>query len=218
MVSLERTDEQLLLEFRQTGDETLFEQLVGRYRNELLAYLLRQLHSREMAEDALQQVFIKVFRKCDQFHEGRRVRPWIYRIARNQSIDSRRREQRHRHSRLDEPEVTCNDDRALIDILEADVAQPAVACEQREQFERSRQAVNELPARLRVPFNMVYRDQLKYSDAAEALSVPLGTVKSRMHCALTRLRSMLDVSKPAVPREAKFPAGEKRHSDIAFSP
>jgi RNA polymerase sigma-70 factor (ECF subfamily) len=191
------TDEKLLLDFRQTRDESLFEEIVARYRDELLGYLIRQLRDREIAEDALQQVFVKVFRKCDQFEESRRFRPWIYRIARNQSIDSRRREQRHAHIRLDEPESTCDNEHALVDILESSVVQPAAATEQREQYERSREAVEGLPQRLREPFNLVYRDQLKYSDAAEVLSVPLGTIKSRMHCALSTLRSVLNAPQPA---------------------
>jgi RNA polymerase sigma-70 factor (ECF subfamily) len=191
------TDETLLLDFRQTREESLFEEIVARYRDELLGYLIRQLRDREIAEDALQQVFVKVFRKCDQFEAGRRFRPWIYRIARNQSIDSRRREQRHAHIRLDEPESTCDNEHALVDILESSVVQPAAATEQREQYERSREAVEGLPQRLREPFNLVYRDQLKYSDAAEVLSVPLGTIKSRMHCALSTLRSVLNAPQPA---------------------
>jgi RNA polymerase sigma-70 factor (ECF subfamily) len=191
------TDETLLLDFRQTREESLFEEIVARYRDELLGYLIRQLRDREIAEDALQQVFVKVFRKCDQFEESRRFRPWIYRIARNQSIDSRRREQRHAHIRLDEPESTCDNEHALVDIIESSVVQPAAATEQREQYERSREAVEGLPQRLREPFNLVYRDQLKYSDAAEVLSVPLGTIKSRMHCALSTLRSVLNASQPA---------------------
>jgi RNA polymerase sigma-70 factor (ECF subfamily) len=191
------TDEKLLLDFRQKRDESVCEEIVARYRDELLGYLIRQLRDREIAEDALQQVFVKVFRKCDQFEAGRRFRPWIYRIARNQSIDSRRREQRHAHIRLDEPESTCDNEHALVDILESNVVQPAAATEQREQYERSREAVEGLPQRLREPFNLVYRDQLKYSDAAEVLSVPLGTIKSRMHCALSTLRSVLNASQPA---------------------
>lgn len=197
MLSKTNTDEKLLLKFRQTRDESLFEELVARYHDELLGYLIRQLRDREIAEDALQQVFIKVFRKCDQFEEGRSFRPWIYRIARNQSIDSRRREQRHAHIRLDEPESACDNEHALIDILESNAVQPAFATEQREQYERSREAVEELPKRLREPFNLVYSEQLKYSDAAEMLSVPLGTIKSRMHCALSTLRSVLNAPQPA---------------------
>lgn len=187
-----QTDEQLLLEFRRTGDEVLFDQIVARYRNELLGYLLRQLRYPELAEDALQQVFIKLFRKCDQFEEGRRFRPWIFQIARNQSIDSRRREQRHAHVRLDEPEVFRDGEQTLGDILESDVSPPAAIAERRELYDLSCHAVDSLPARLSRAVNLVYRDQMKYGEAAEALSVPLGTVKSRLHGALTSLRSMLN--------------------------
>lgn len=187
-----RTDEQILVEFRETGDESLFEILVNRYRGELQGYLLRRLRDRSMAEDALQQVFLKVFRKCDQFQEGRRFRPWIYQIARNQSIDSRRREVKHAHLTLDHPAPQCDEDRTLADILESDTRRPDEIAQRREQYLRSCDAVDRLPPRLRNTVTLVYGDHLKYSEAAETLSVPLGTVKSRMNCALKRLRSSLD--------------------------
>lgn len=187
-----QTDEQLLLDFRRSGDELLFERLVERYRDELQGYLMQQLRDRHLAEDALQHVFLKVFRKCDQFQAGRRFRPWIYRIAKNQSIDSRRREGRHAHLALDHT-VSSSDqqDQSLTEILEADTRKPEEIAERREQYERSSQAVDQLPPRLRRTVNLVYRDQMKYGEAAATLSVPLGTIKSRMNCALKQLRTAL---------------------------
>ena len=66
----------------------------------------------------------------------------------------------------------------------------------REAATRSREAVAQLPEHMRKTVNLVYRDQLKYGEVAESLSVPLGTVKSRMNNALRRLRAIMAVPTP----------------------
>src|SRR5271168_1722475 len=99
--SVSPTDEQLLAEYRQQGDRQAFAQLVHRYERELFSYLRRYLGDAEMAEDAFQATFLQVHRKCDQFEEGRRFRPWLYTIATNQAIDAQRRNKRHRNLSLD---------------------------------------------------------------------------------------------------------------------
>ena len=78
------TDEQLLLEYKQTGNRDLFAKLVSRYEHELFNYLHRYTGSAEMTEDAFQAAFLQIHLKCEQFEEGRRFRPWMYAIATNQ--------------------------------------------------------------------------------------------------------------------------------------
>ena len=97
------TDEQLLLEYRLTGDRELYAQLVYRYERELFSYLRRYLGNAEMAEDVFQAAFLSVHLKCNSFEEGRRFRPWLYTIATNAAIDARRRNKRHRTVSLDTP-------------------------------------------------------------------------------------------------------------------
>ena len=84
------TDEQLLLDYRKTGDRELYAQLVYRYERELFSYLRRYLGNAEMAEDVFQAAFLAVHLKCETFQEGRRFRPWLYTIATNAAIDARR--------------------------------------------------------------------------------------------------------------------------------
>lgn len=191
------TDEQLFLEFRSAGDEQLFEVIVARYRRQLLTFLTRQLHDASLAEEALQQVFLKVFHKREQFQSGRAFRPWIYQIARNQSIDSRRRESRHDHLSLDRPELNGDPQHPLSDVLVGNGRLPDEEAQLRETAIRSREAVDQLPDHMRKTVNLVYRDQLKYGEVAESLSVPLGTVKSRMNNALRRLRAIMTAPHPA---------------------
>ena len=92
----EWTDEELLLDYRESGDEKLFTELVRRYEKPLYSYLCRYLRDRQLAEDVFQASFLKLHLKCEDFTEGRKLRPWLYRIATNQAIDTIRTGRRHR--------------------------------------------------------------------------------------------------------------------------
>ena len=91
----ELTDEQLLHNYRDSGDRELFARLVRRYERELYAYLRRYLGNAEMAEDVFQSTFLQVHLKCDKFDTSRRFKPWLYTVATNQAIDAQRRNKRH---------------------------------------------------------------------------------------------------------------------------
>ena len=181
------SDEQLLLEYRETGDRDLFSQLVHRYERELFNYLRRYLGDAEMAEDAFQTAFLQVHLKRDQFEEGRRFRPWLYTIATNQAIDAQRRNKRHRMISLDggagdEPDVA-----KLVDLLVSDSPDPLDQVSRLERGEWVEQALAGLSDPMRVVLELVYYQGLKYREAAEVLSVPVGTVKSRLHSAILKL-------------------------------
>ena len=185
------TEEELLLRYRETGDRELFSQLVRRYERELYSYLRRYLGDAELAEDAFQAAFLQVHLKCDVFEEGRRLRPWLYTIATNQAIDAQRRNRRHRMVSLDR---AASEDAEqvgqLVDLLASDTPDPATHVTARERGEWVQQAVNELSDPMRSVVNLVYYQGLKYREAAEVLSIPVGTVKSRLHAAIARLNEI----------------------------
>ncbi len=179
------TDEDLLLQYRSSGERGLFAQLVDRYENELYGYLRRYLGDAEMAEDAFQTSFLQVHLKCDQFEEGRRFRPWLYAIATNQAIDAQRRNHRHRHVSLDRS--SSEEVGKLADLLVSDVPGPQFEASHTESRQWVRDALDELPEPMRAIVHLVYFQGLKYREAAEVLSIPVGTVKSRLHAAIQKL-------------------------------
>lgn len=182
------SDEELLLEYRATGSQQLFKTLVERFERELYNYLRRFLGSSAMAEDAFQATFLQVHLKCDTFDADRKVRPWLYTIATNQAIDIQRRNRRHRLVSLDRPNRAHHDDvGALVDLLESGEASPGEQFDQGERAKWIRQAVAALPEQLESAVSLVYFRGLKYREAADELSVPVGTVKSRLHSAIKRL-------------------------------
>lgn len=184
----EVTDEELLLEYRQTGDREVYSQLVYRYERELFNYLRRYIGNAEMAEDVFQTAFLQVHLKCELFEEGRRFRPWLYAIATNAAIDAKRRNKKHNLVSLDTPREQDHEDVGrLMNMLESsdpDPAHDALAAE-REQLIRN--TLDRLPEQMHSLIQLVYYQGMKYREAAEVLNIPVGTVKSRIHSAIGKL-------------------------------
>ena len=182
------TDEQLILEYRETGNRELFSELVKRYEHELFSYLHRYMNSAEMAEDAFQAAFLQVHLKCEQFESGRRFRPWLYAIATNQAIDAQRRNKRHRAASLDQMNSRYDDESGtLMDLLVSDEPNPSDSFVAQEGRLWIRNEMAALPEHLRSVVGLVYFQGMKYREAADALSIPVGTVKSRLHAAVAKL-------------------------------
>lgn len=192
------SDEQLLLAYRDQGDRQAFSRLVHRYQRDLFNYLRRYLGDPELAEDAFQAAFLQVHLKADQFDASRRFRPWLYAIATNQAIDAQRRNRRHQIGSLDRSVGTKQDDEGrLRNILTSEEGDPLERVETEEQRRWIRQQVAELPEHLRSVLLLVYYQQLKYREVAEALSIPVGTVKSRMHAAMGLLNKAWNDTTPS---------------------
>jgi RNA polymerase sigma-70 factor, ECF subfamily len=182
------TDEQILIRYRETDDPELFRVLTDRYEQEIYSYLRRFLGNAEMAEDAFQATFLQLHLKRDQFEAGRKVRPWLYMIATNQAIDLQRRSKRHRMLSLNGVAgVDTEDAGKLIDVLLSQERSPLQTADDEESRRWLRDALDQLPEHLRIAVNLVYFQGLKYREAAEVLSIPVGTVKSRLHAAILKL-------------------------------
>ena len=182
------SDEQLFAEYRATNNDGLFAELIGRYERELYSYLRRYLGNASLAEDAFQSTFMQVHLKGHLFDGSRRFRPWLYTIATNQAIDLQRRNKRHQLVSLDRPQGSENAEVGnLLDLLQTAESSPLERLDLRERVDWVRQAVAGLPEQLASAVQMIYFRGLKYREAADELSVPVGTVKSRLHAAVQRL-------------------------------
>ena len=188
--SRQMTDEQLLLSYRSNGNEMHFTELERRYRQPLLCFLRRQIGNESIAEDVLQATFMQLHLKCGQFEEGRKVRPWLYRIAMNQAIDSKRRNRRHENVSLNQSTSSVDGQSyELVEMVRGECPLPEETLQVDEQRQSVRKAVGSLPQSLQTIVSLVFFQGLKYREAAETLSIPVGTLKSRMHSALLQLRS-----------------------------
>ncbi len=158
------TDECLMLRVRERRDERALEELVRRYERTLYNYLVRYTGNPTKAEEIFYGTFERVFERRQQFDERRRFKPWLFSIATHLAIDSLRKGGRHRH-----------------------VASPIAQLEATERRDWVRAAVADLPESMRGVVLMAYYERMKLHEIAEALGIPEGTVKSRLHRALLEL-------------------------------
>ncbi len=184
-----RSDEELLSRFCSATDTDAFEELVRRYKRSIYTYLVRYLRSATLAEDVSQATFVRVYEKADTFTPGRRVRPWLYSIATHQAIDALRKKRRHPTVSLDQEHALNDADvLKLLQTIRSPEPSPVERVEAHERAEWVHRAVNELPHDLRALILLIYFQGLQYREVADAFAMPIGTVKSRVHKALIRLR------------------------------
>lgn len=186
-VQEQTADEELLAQYKKTGDRSIFELLMKRYQREIYSYLRRYLADAELADDAFQGTFLQVHLKCQQFDNTRRFRPWLYAIATNQAIDVQRRVKRHKMASLDRAGVSDENDGHWSEKLVGSDPDPLSEASVRENGEWVRSAVDSLSESMKQAVHLVYYQGLKYREAAEILGIPVGTVKSRLHAAVQRL-------------------------------
>lgn len=192
---MDRSDEQIFLDYRTTGDQELFSSLIRRYERELYNYLRRFLGDASLAEDAFQATFAQVHVKSHMFDGKRRFRPWLYTIATNQAIDLQRRNKRHQLVSLDRPQKSSHAEvGTLMNLLDNGEMSAGERFDLRERMEWVRGAVAALPEQLASAVSLVYFRGMKYREAAEELAVPVGTVKSRLHSAVQQLGVAWDES------------------------
>lgn len=185
------SDEQLLQRYRRGGADAdrAFQTLLERYRVELFHFLMRFTGVRAAADDVFQETFLQVHISADTFDTTRRFKPWLFTIAANKARDLLRK--RRRQSTLSlSAEVGGSgggggDDAAsFVDLLEADLPMPSDEVVSDETRGMVRQVVDNLPDHLREVLILAYFNKMPYRDIAEHLSIPLGTVKSRLHTAV----------------------------------
>ncbi len=181
--ALPETDAQLL-EAHRGGRADAFETLVRRYRPELLPYLIRFVRGRAAAEDVFQETFLQIHLSADSFDVTKRFKPWLYTIASNKARDLLRKNKRRHTVPLSAGVGRDGDGPAFVDLMDSGLPRPADIAADRDIAERVRETVEDLPDHLREVLLLAYFQQFAYREIAEMLSIPLGTVKSRLHAAV----------------------------------
>lgn len=166
----------------QTGDRTVIDEIVRRYYDALFGYLLRLTGGRRaLADDLLQETWIRMMRGIAQYQYPRPFKSWLYAIATNQMRN---------HYASAEMRHTDTVDDAILELPFDDHAidSDLIADEDARQVAR---ALAALPDFQREVIVLVYYSDFSLQDAADSLAIPLGTVKSRLSNGIARLRSMM---------------------------
>ena len=180
------TSDEQMVERALSGDAEAFGEIVCRWERRIFALSFGMLGREEDARDATQETFLAAFRNLRNFRGEAKVSSWLHRIAVNQCITRQRRAKVRSETAL-EDEAEKN---AAVFALPADIS-PARAAEHMERSQAVRRAVCALPPDLRQVIVMKEFEDLTFQEIADALTLPLSTVKSRLYTALRQLQMRL---------------------------
>jgi RNA polymerase sigma-70 factor (ECF subfamily) len=168
-------DERALIERCRTGDDIAFGELVDRYKNLVYGMVWRMLSDRSQTDDLAQEVFLKVYRGLPYFRGDARLSTWIFRIVSNVCSQARSRRTAEVPGAVPAREPGASD----------------VAFAELELRDRLDKAIAQLPENYRLLIAAHYLEGVQYEALAEALDIPVGTVKTHLYRAKRRLRELL---------------------------
>ena len=180
------TDAELLTRYT-AGEEAAFREIVDRYKNGLYAFLGKFLNQHDLVEDVFQETFLQLFSSRESFDMNRPLRPWLFTIAANKAKDALRKWRRT--SAVPIGSMTDSEDLSFDDMLNTITSDPTMPYEELEKNETALsvgQIIASMPDNLREILLLSYFQRFSYKQMAEILSIPIGTVKSRLHTAVGR--------------------------------
>ncbi|MGE5246264.1 MAG: RNA polymerase sigma factor [Betaproteobacteria bacterium] len=173
--------ERELVERCRSGDENAFRELVDQYKDLVFALVARTVQDRARAEELAQDVFLRVHRGLPYFRGEARLSTWIYRIVANVCAQEQARPGR--------AAISLDDQRTPAAIVPAGDDRRFGELELKDRLEK---AIARLPPNYRLLVAAHYLDGVRYEDLAEALQLPLGTVKTQLFRAKQQLRRLLE--------------------------
>ena len=188
---LQNTDDHLMQQFI-SGDRNAFSQLVYRHKWSIFQFILSKVKHRETASDLTQDVFVKLFKSADRYTSSGKFRSWLFRIAQNVVIDEYRKQKKVSIFHFNDKMGSDSDDVLILsDHIEDQSDNPLKELEFIELHDFINQAVNSLPEKQRTALVLCQYHGMSYQEIASIQKCPIGTVKSRIHNALTKIRDFL---------------------------
>jgi len=186
------------------GDGQAWTQLVSAYSGRVFGLIYKQCRDRELAEEIAQETFVKVVQKLtsDGYSEQGRFEPWLFRIAMNKLRDEMRRRARQAKTMDMSPAATASSNdhasgwaAAESGVISGGPSMPDAPLDQldrAEQVQLLKQAIATLPDADQEILHLRHTAGLSFSQIAETLDQPLGTVLARGHRALGKLKKLMN--------------------------
>jgi len=181
--------DQELMERILEHDAQAFETLFTRYEEMLRRYLIRTVRNSDAANDLVQEAFLRVWTKAEQWSGKGTFKSWFFRIATNLALNHLRSISRRKEQPLEiQPEEDDGDETPVPGwMIDAAAIGSDMALELAERKRIFRRVIDQLPEEKRDVVRLVYEADMDMDDIAGTLSIPVGTVKSRLHYAMRRL-------------------------------
>jgi RNA polymerase sigma-70 factor (ECF subfamily) len=180
----------ILIERFQRGDAESLDKLIQRHQARAYQYAFRLTRDPDIAADVVSDAFVRVYRAAHTFKGQSAFTTWLYRILTNCFLDTRKKINARPHLSLESTLQT--DEGSLERQFEAESRTPHEEAERSERERAIQAAVNELPEYQRAMILMFHVEMLSYEEIADALDLPIGTVKSRLNRARLGLRTVLE--------------------------
>lgn len=159
-----KTDEEIVKKITQ-GDGELFGEIMKRYENRLLRYIVYLIHHEEIAVDVVQETFIKSYKNLQGFNHRYKFSSWIYRIAHNEAMNAIKKEKHINHNIDAEDAAEATYETSTIQDIDNEILKGDVkAC------------LDELDIRYREVLMLQYYENMKYDEIADVLHMPSSTV------------------------------------------
>jgi len=169
------------------GDDAAFREIISRYKDGLYAFLRQFLNQQDLIEDVFQETFLQLYTSRASFDSNRPLRPWLFTIAANKAKDALRKKARTSAvpiGALAEAQEMSFEE--AINTLTSDTTLPYESLQRDESAQRVRQVIADMPENLREILILAYFNKFSYKQMADILSIPIGTIKSRLHTAVGR--------------------------------
>lgn len=177
-------DESQLIERCRTGDDAAFGELVDHYKNLVYGLIYRMVADKSVVDDLAQDVFLKMYRGIPYFRGDARLSTWLFRIVHNTCA------QRHNNR----PPAVSLDSSDHPSLPPRQMGSTDGAFAELETRDRLEKALARLPSHYRMLVAAHYLQGVQYEALAEALNMPLGTVKTHLYRAKRQLRELLEES------------------------
>lgn len=164
----------------KTSVEQGFRLLMDTYQEKLYNHIRRMVGEHEDTNDVLQNVMIKVYKNIEKFEQNSALYTWLYRIASNETISYLRSKKRKATSSIDNEELGLNKNL---------YAEQSVDGEEAEKI--LKMALEELPDKQKLVFNMRYFDEMSYREISEVLNTSVGSLKASYHHAVKKIESYI---------------------------
>ena len=174
-------DSELLIQFRNPGTrEKAFTAIIKKYQEKLYWHIRRMLVDHEDTNDVLQNVFIRVWNGLENFREDAQLYTWLYRIATNESLTFIEQQKKKAAVSLDEVESSISNK------VKADKHFDPNKLEWKLQV-----AIQQLPEKQRVVFNLRYYDEMPYEEMSRVLETSEGALKASYHHAVKKIEDYI---------------------------
>jgi RNA polymerase sigma-70 factor (ECF subfamily) len=187
------TESECIARALRRKDPEFIGRLVSQYHYRLLRYLVYLTSRREQAEDLVQETWLRVLERAEQYNSRLRFEPWLFSIARNLAIDDLRMRQRASLATSDTPLSE-----AALELPATDLPSPFLAAAKSEDAARMAGALGALEPIYREALLLRFQEELSIGEIAQVTGAPVSTISSRIQRGLAMLRSAFEGDADAI--------------------